>query len=312
VTRAVGSVRARLVVALLVAVLVTAGATEAGAARSGGAPEVGVTGSTVTVAGLVGADAGATGADVGAKARFARANRQGGVRGRTVEYSGNAADVASATKTFAVVPAVGDALDTAALAQARAPFFGAASTIGWDANRFGFGFAGAQVTRQTNRVSPAWGMQLRSLLGTAQGSQVALATDAGELGAARAEQARASLRAAGFQVSTPVTVPAPPAALPDLAPVAATLATGAPAVVMLLTSPVATTGIAQQLARLAFVGTVAADASMYRPATPAVANGLTVLVPYAAPEQATTANRRLAASSPVRGCSRPDAASPTA
>src|SRR5262245_13473483 len=66
---------------------------------------VGVTRRTVTVAGLVGADAASTGADIGAQARFARANRRGGVAGRTVEYSGNAADVASAASTaFAVVP----------------------------------------------------------------------------------------------------------------------------------------------------------------------------------------------------------------
>ena len=64
-----------------------------------------------------------------------------------------------------------------------------------------------------------------------------LAVDDGELGAARAAQADASLRAAGFRVASTVTVPAPPAPLPDLAPIAGQLATGAPAVVLLLTSP---------------------------------------------------------------------------
>ena len=46
---------------------------------------------------------------------------------------------------------------------------GAASTTGWDGNTAGFGFVGAQAARQTRVVSPAWGAQLRSLLGTAQG-----------------------------------------------------------------------------------------------------------------------------------------------
>jgi hypothetical protein len=66
-------------------------------------------------------------------------------------------------------------------------------------------------------------------------------------------------------------------------------------VVLLLSSPPATTGFAQLLAQAGFTGTVAADASMYQPTTPATASGLTVLVPYAPFEQATAANRRLAA-----------------
>ena len=64
---------------------------------------------------------------------------------------------------------------------------------------------------------------------------------------------------------------------------------------MLLTSPAATSGIAQLLAQVGFTGTVATDASMYQPTTPAAASGLTVLVPYAPFEQPTAANRRLAA-----------------
>jgi hypothetical protein len=218
------------------------------------------------------------------------------VAGRTVEYAGNAADTATAAATvFAVVPAVSDTLDTATLAQASAPFVGSASTTTWDGNRFGFGFVGAQAALQTKVVSPAWGARLRSLLGSAQGSTVTLAVDDGELGAARAAQTDASLRAAGFRVASTVTVPAPPAPLPDLTPIAGRLATGSPAVALLLTSPAATAGLAQLLAAVGFTGTLAADASMYQPTTPAVAGGLTVLVPYAPFEQTTAANRRLAA-----------------
>jgi hypothetical protein len=218
------------------------------------------------------------------------------VAGRSVTYAGNAPDPATAAASaFAVVPAVSETLDTAGLTRSALPFVGSATTTGWDANPLGFGFVGAQAALQAKVVSPAWGARLRSLLGTAQGSQVALAVDDSALGRARAAQADASLLAAGFRVGTPVTVPAPPAPLPDLAPVAGSLATGAPAVVMLLTSPAATNGIAQVLAQLGFTGTVAADVSMYQPASPAVASGLTVLVPYAPLEQSTAANRRMAA-----------------
>ena len=58
--------------------------TTSGAATT---PVVGVTRTTVTVAGVVGGEATSVGADLGAQARFARANRRGGVAGRTVEYS---------------------------------------------------------------------------------------------------------------------------------------------------------------------------------------------------------------------------------
>ena len=291
--------RARSALGILLALVVTSVAwavPSAANAATATSTTPGVTSTTVTVGGLVGGDAASTGAEIGAQARFARANRRGGVAGRTVEYAGNAADAAAAAATvFAIVPAVSDTLDTAPLTQASAPFVGSATTTAWDANRIGFGFVGAQAALQTKVVNPAWGARLRSLLGTAQGSTVTLAVDEGELGTARDAQARASLRAAGFRVASTVTVPAPPAPLPDLTPLAGTLATGAPAVVLLLTSPPATTGLAQLLAQVGFTGTVAADASMYQPNAPATASGLTVLVPYAPLEQSTAANRRLAA-----------------
>jgi hypothetical protein len=288
--------RAWATLAPLVALLVATALVPDTGASAATSTTTGVTRTTVTVGGLVGADPASTGAEIGAQARFARANRRGGVAGRTIEYAGNAADTAAAAASvFAVVPAVSDTLDAAALEQAGAPFVGSAASTSWDGNRFGFGFVGAQAALQTKVVSPAWGARLRSLLGTAQGSQVTLAVDDSELGAAREAQARASLRAAGFSIATAVTVPPPPAPLPDLTPVAGTLATGAPAAVVLLTSPAATSGIARLLAQVGFTGTVATDASMYQPSTPAVASGLTVLVPYAPLEQETGANRRLAA-----------------
>src|SRR5207237_6179052 len=54
-------------------------------------------------------------------------------------------------------------------------------------------------------------------------------------------------------------------------------------------------GLVAQLVQRGFTGTVATDAWAYQPTAPAVASGLTVLVPYAPFEQATAANRRLAA-----------------
>ena len=298
--------RGALLVALAIGVALVAVPARAGGVAAATAPAVGVTRTTVTVGGILSGNGAAVGADIGAQARLARANAHGGVAGRTIRYSGTAVDGGDPARdtaavqqqsgsVFAVVPAVSSVLDASGLARARVPFFGAASTPGWEANRFGFGFVGAQAVLQTRVVSPAWGLQLRSLLGVAQGSLAALAVDNDAQGAALGDQARQSLRAAGFRTSTAVTLPAPPAALPDLAPVASTLATGAPAVVLLLTSPATVAGLARQLTLLGFTGTVATGDDAYQPTAPGFADGLTVLVPYAPFEQPTTANRRLAA-----------------
>ena len=216
--------------------------------------------------------------------------------GRTVEYAGNAADTAAAAATvFAIVPAVSDTLDTTVLTQATAPFVGSASTTAWDGNRYGFGFVGAQAALQTKVVSPAWGAGLRSLLGTAQGSTVTSRSTTAS--SARRVRPRPARRCAprGSALAPPSGFPRRPRrrrtsrrSRPRSSPVP-------PAVVMLLTSPATTGGIAQLLAQVGFTGTVATDASMYQPTTPAAASGLTVLVPYAPFEQPTAANRRLAA-----------------
>jgi ABC-type branched-subunit amino acid transport system substrate-binding protein len=204
------------------------------------------------------------------------------------------------SEVFAVVPAVSSALDTAALARAGVPFFGAADSTGWDGNRFGFGFAGAQSSLTTRVVNPAWGAQLRSLLGRAQGDRVVIATDDGALGTARAEQARVALRAAGFRPEATVTLPSPgpqpasPVTAPDFVGLAKRLAQGSPAAAVLLTSPSSTAALAKQLAALGYTGTVATSEEFYQPAVPSLADGLTVLVPYAPFEQTTAANHQLA------------------
>jgi branched-chain amino acid transport system substrate-binding protein len=298
----------RLAVVALATVAVAVGASATTATptttvRPAAAVSVrGVTPRTVVVAGLL---AGA-GAEVGAQARFHRANRRGGIAGRKVRYVGTEVDGGDAAvdatavaklsaNAFAVVPAISPVLDTSALASARLPFVGVADSVGWNANRYGFGFTGAQLPLQSRVVNPAWGVQLRSLMGHAQGEVVAIATDESVTGATLATQTRTSLRAAGFRVVAPVALPAPPAPTPDLAAVAGGLATGSPAAVVLLTSPSTTAGLARQLANGGYTGTVATSAAFYQPTLPGVANGLTVLVPYAPVEARTTATRRLMA-----------------
>ncbi len=248
-----------------------------------------------------------SGADIGAQARLARANAHGGVAGRTIRYSGTAVDGGDAAKdtaavqqqagsVFAVVPAVSSVLDTGELARARVPFFGAASTTGWEANRFGFGFVGAQAVLQTRVVSPAWGVQLRSLLGTAQGSQVTLAVDDDAHGCG-ARRPGASVAARGGVPHVDPGHAARAACRPARSgaggehPDDRRTRGGAPADVAGHRPP----DWRGNSPLLGFTGTVATDDDAYQPTAPGLADGLTVLVPYAPFEQPTPANRRLAA-----------------
>jgi hypothetical protein len=65
--------------------------------------------------------------------------------------------------------------------------------------------------------------------------------------------------------------------------------------VLLLSAPATTAALAHRLAALGYTGTVATSAAFYQSTMPTVAEGLTVLVPYAPFEQATAGNRKMAA-----------------
>lgn len=253
-------------------------------------PVAALTRSTISVGGVV--DPAYAGADIGAQARLARANARGGVAGRRVVYVGTSPDAKTAISGVApiaaVVPAASDTLDTATLTTARVPFFGPADTPAWTRNRWGFGFVGAQVPNLTTTASPAWGITMKALLGGATGRALAVAGGA-DRGPALA--ARASLQAVGFTVPEPTTV----VAGADPGATATALAQAGPDGVVLLTDAPTTSVLAASLAAQSFTGTVATGPVFYRPENPAVAAGLTVMLPYAPPEQATAANRQMLA-----------------
>jgi len=253
-------------------------------------PTTALTRSTISVGGVV--DPAYAGAAVGAQARIARANARGGVVGRQVVYVGTSSDAKTAISGVvpisAVVPAASPTLDTATLATSKVPFFGPADQAAWTGNTSGFGFAGAQVPKFSRLTSPAWGITMSALLGGATGKTIAVAappaTDTGEL-------ARASLQAAGFSVSAVISV----SPSPELSAIAPALAQQGPDGVVLLTDGATTGALASALAAQSYIGTVATTQDFYRPENPAIASGLTVLLPYAPPEQATAANKVLLA-----------------
>ncbi len=99
------------------------GGSGSGSGGSSSSGEVrGVTDDTITIGGiapLTSASGGYPGADVGAEARFQRANEEGGIHGRTIEYLGTEDDTEDGTKNldlaremvdqgaFAIVPMLG-------------------------------------------------------------------------------------------------------------------------------------------------------------------------------------------------------------
>jgi hypothetical protein len=267
-------------------------ATSAPAAR-------GVTRTTVTVGGLVAGDPVAKDADLGATARFERANRKGRIGGRTIDYLGTRATTDATAVTvlvdtaFAAVPAIGISQDAATLSRESMPFVGVAGSPAWFGNRWGFGITGVSLAERSTAGSPAWGVQLRALLGGSRRKSVVVVTDGDALGAVRAAETNAALRSAGFRVSPAVALPSPV----DAAATARALVAPVPppAAVLLLATDATSLGIAQQLAALGYTGTVGVGDTFYVPVAPAFGAGLTVLVPIAPLEADTPAIRRMVA-----------------
>jgi branched-chain amino acid transport system substrate-binding protein len=135
---------------------------------SGSASARGVTATTITVAGLS-TTSGAvpwTGASIGAEARFARANREGGVDGRKIDYLGNWDDGSQPSQNlaearqlvleknaFAIVPATSESMlpaTTNFLNQQKAPFVGWGFMPGFCNTEYGYGFTGCLNGNRAN------------------------------------------------------------------------------------------------------------------------------------------------------------------
>jgi hypothetical protein len=153
-------------------------------------PAAGFTKDSITIEGDVDKTSaggqGQEGADIGAKARFNRANQEGGVNGRTIKYLGSldnkydpAQDlpvirqIVQLDKAFAVVPMVEPVLAQGGtyLVQNNVPFFGWGVTPAFCNNNVGFGFSGCLVpTTATNKVSTASAGLMDKVLGQKDGT----------------------------------------------------------------------------------------------------------------------------------------------
>jgi ABC-type branched-subunit amino acid transport system substrate-binding protein len=258
--------------------------------------EHGITDNSVKVGGLGWALA-YGGADVGARARFARANAEGGVNGRMINYIGMRDDngdpnadqqaaqqLVNSDQVFAVVPVVTPVFAAGSdLAAAKTPFVGWALSSSFCANAYGFGLTGCTTPAAGTVTSNAWGLLLAKALGSAVGKNVAVLTENTPSGQYALTTATASLQSAGF------TVPFGQSALPvpavgDYSALAGKIMAGAagkpPDVVLAIGGYDNIALLRQALAGANYQGAFT-DSIEYDPQLVSAANGVLVMLPTA-------------------------------
>jgi ABC-type branched-subunit amino acid transport system substrate-binding protein len=212
---------------LFALIVVAAGcAVDPNTPTPGGAGARGVDSRSIKVGGLIlkTSSSGYTLADteLGARARFERANAEGGVHGRKIDYVGSEDDggdpsknLAAARKlvqkneVFAVVPANSPFMGGADfMAQNRVPFFGWAVNPQMCGNDYGYGFSGCLVPRKGTNTTTWWGHQVAEQLGGGTGKTAWVQgsdNDASRFGVHTLEL---SFKAAGFGIAgTAATMP---------------------------------------------------------------------------------------------------------
>lgn len=189
--------------------------------RSGDAPigSRGVTDKTIKVGGIVSMTS-ASGyskkdTDLGAKARYLRANAEGGVHGRTIDYTGAEDDgqdpgknlaaarkLVQQDKVFAVAPMSSVTFSGADfLEQEKVPTFGWGTLPSFCGPKYIYGFNGCLVPSPGGTLNQTWPEGIAKVLGGAKGKSVAVIandSDAGKFGIRTFQQGFA---AAGFTVS---------------------------------------------------------------------------------------------------------------
>jgi ABC-type branched-subunit amino acid transport system substrate-binding protein len=176
----------------------SASGSEDGGGSSGGGAVRGVTDDEITIGGiapLTSPSGGYPGADIGAQARFARANEDGGIHGRTIDYLGTEDDNEDGTKNldlsrqlvqeqdaFAIVPMLGAGFLPATsdyLNEEQVP------SVGWGfmpgqcgaETDYGFGFNGCIQPPGGAIVNTSLAAQILEEMGGAEGVAVAIVSD---------------------------------------------------------------------------------------------------------------------------------------
>ncbi|MFD6185611.1 ABC transporter substrate-binding protein [Streptomyces goshikiensis] len=153
--------------------------------------------------------------DLGARARYLRANAEGGINGRTIDYIGTEDDgqdpgknlaaarkLVQQDKVFAVAPMSSVTFSGADfLEQEKVPTFGWGTLPSFCGPRYIYGFNGCLVPSPGGTLNQTWPEGIAQVLGGAKGKSVALIandSDAGKFGIRTFQQGFAS---AGFEVA---------------------------------------------------------------------------------------------------------------
>ncbi len=280
----------------------TAVSSPASAGAAGAAPARGVTATTITVGGL-GPLARYGTANLGARARFERANRAGGVHGRTIVYLGMRDDGGSADgnrqaaetlvrgdRVFAVVPVVTPDLGAATdLVANQVPYFGRAVSSNFCGNRWGFSFTGCTFPPGGSITTDIWGVLVQQAFGeAAAGRTAAVVSESSESGQYFLTTVAAGLAAADLAVVSGTTsLPNP--AVADYRALAQQILTsnqgGAPDAVFVMASYANVAQLRQALRDAGYLG-VFTNTVEYEPDLVASSTGSFVLSPTAAVESA--------------------------
>lgn len=157
-------------------------------------------------------------ADIGTKARFNRANQEGGVNGRKIDYLGSldnkldpsqdlstVKQVVQQDHAFAIVPMLSPQLAQGGqfLVQNKIPFYGWAVTPSFCNNDVGFGFTGCLVpTKGSDQVSTVSAGLMDKLLGipNGKGKTVAMISEDSTAGTFGIKVIQAAFVADGWKV----------------------------------------------------------------------------------------------------------------
>ncbi|WP_399932986.1 ABC transporter substrate-binding protein [Streptomyces kanamyceticus] len=161
--------------------------------------------------------------DLGARARFERANADGGVHGRKIDYLGAEDDgqdpgknlaaarrLVQQDKVFAIAPMSSVTFSGADfLQEQRVPTFGWGTIPPFCGPRHMYGFGGCMVPMPGGTITQSWPEGLRKVMGGSKGRTVAILANDNDAGTFAIRTYEQSFAAAGYEVTyAKATVPA--------------------------------------------------------------------------------------------------------
>jgi F0F1-type ATP synthase membrane subunit c/vacuolar-type H+-ATPase subunit K len=260
--------------------------------------------------------------ELGARARFARANQEGGVDGRQIDFRGAidnridpsqdlsiAKQITLQDKAFAAVPVVSPVLSQGGefWVQNKIPFFGWGISPEFCNNDVGFGFTGCLVpTNKDNRVSTAEAGLLDKSLGipNGKGKTVALIAEDDTAGSFGLKTVQAAFVADGWKVTYAKASLPSGSPVTDFTPFAQAILTSnsghAPDVMFHVTKPPNIVGLSNSLRNSGFKG-IQVNAVTYGQSflasglSQAALNGEYVYIQYGSFENGSAANKQMLA-----------------